>query len=179
MTRPAAQIICLSPVLRAPSPSPGTADRRSPGEGRGEGLRRPRRRGVTLIELGVCVIIVGVLLAMVTPSFSRVTEQNRVDAAAQYLRSIWSAQRVYWLEHRAFADSFAALDSLGLIDPKIVAGSDGFFAYAIDNVSDTTFSVTATRSGSGAWTGTLTITEDGEVTGNVNNGSAVLTPPDI
>ena len=29
----------------------------------------------------------------VAPSFVRVMEQNRVDASAQYLRSIWSAQR--------------------------------------------------------------------------------------
>jgi prepilin-type N-terminal cleavage/methylation domain-containing protein len=141
--------------------------------------RRSRPRGFTLLELGVCVIIMGILVAFIAPSFRRVTEQNRVDAAAQYLRSVWAAQRVYWLENRTFADSFAELDSLGLIDPKIVLGSDGYFGYAIGSVTDTTFSVTATRSGSSAWSGTLIITQDGEVTGNVNNGSAVLTPPDI
>ena len=36
--------------------------------------------------------IVGILVAFVVPSFTRVTEQSHVDAAAQYLRSIWSAR---------------------------------------------------------------------------------------
>ena len=141
--------------------------------------RTVRPRGITLLELGICVIIMGILVALVAPSFTRVTEQNRVDASAQYLRSVWSAQRVYWLENRTFADNFAVLDGLGLIDVKIAAGSDGYFAYVISNVTDTTFTVTATRSGSSAWSGTLTITQDGEVSGNVNNGAAVLTPLDI
>jgi hypothetical protein len=40
--------------------------------------------------------------------------------------------------------------------------------------------VNAHRSGSTVWGGTLTITQDGEVTGFVSgSGSAVLTPPDI
>jgi type II secretory pathway pseudopilin PulG len=141
--------------------------------------RAARPRGITLLELGICVIIMGILISLVAPSFTRVTEQNRVDASAQYLRSVWSAQRVYWLENRTFADNFAALDGLGLIDVKIAAGSDGYFAYVISNVTDTTFTVTATRNGSSAWSGTLTITQDGEVSGNVNNGAAVLTPLDI
>ena len=153
---------------------------RPPARSGHRGSRRLLRpRAFTLLDLGICVIVMGILLAMVAPSFTRVTEQNRVDAAAQYLRSVWAAQRVYWLENRTFADSFGDMDSLGLIDPKIVVGSDGYFTYAIDSVTDTTFSITATRSGSGAWSGTLTITQDGEVTGNVNNGSAVLTPPDL
>jgi len=144
---------------------------------------RPRRhqfrRGVTLIELGVCVIIASILLTLVVPSFSRVSEQNHVDAAAQYLRSIWSAQRVYWLENRTFATSLAPLDAIGLIDPKIAGGNDGYFTYAVSDVSADTFTVTATRNGSTRWTGTLRITQDGDVTGHVDDGATVLTAPDI
>jgi type II secretory pathway pseudopilin PulG len=132
------------------------------------------------MELSVAVIIAGVLVAFVVPSFSRVNEQNKVDAAAQYLRSIWSAQRVYWLENRTFTTDLAALGSMGLIDPKIVGGDDGYFDYAIDSATSSAFSVTAIRDGSSVWSGTLTITEDGEVTGFVSgSGGTVLTPPDI
>jgi hypothetical protein len=67
-----------------------------------------------------------------------------------------------------------------LIDPKIAGGDDGYFVYGLSNVSAEHFTVTAIRTGSSVWTGTLTITQDGEVTGFVaNNGGAVLTPPDI
>jgi len=136
------------------------------------------RKAFTLLELSICVIIVGILVAFTVPSFTRVTEQNHVDAASQYLRSIWFAERVYWLENRTFTDQLSNLNSLGLIDPKIAGGDDGYFQYTITAATSTAFSVTAIRNGSGVWSGTLTITQDGEVTGFVG-GSAVLTPPDI
>jgi type II secretory pathway pseudopilin PulG len=130
--------------------------------------------------MSIAIIIMGILVAFVVPGFTQVTEQNRVDAATQYLRSVWSAERVYWLEHRTFTEDLAELNSLGLIDPKIAGGDDGFFIYAINNVTDDTFTVTALRNGSGVWSGTLTITQDGEVTGFVSgSGGSVLTPPDI
>ena len=137
------------------------------------------RRGVTLLELSVTVILIGILVTLIVPSFSRVSEQSRVDAATQYLRSLWSAQRVYWLENRTFADDMSLLDALGLIDPKVATGNDGSFDYTISAATASTFTATATRNGSGVWNGTLTITEDGEVTGNVNNGTVVLLPPGI
>jgi prepilin-type N-terminal cleavage/methylation domain-containing protein len=152
--------------------------RREIGQPRGRGRRF--RRGVTLLELSVAIIIVGILVAFVVPSFTQVTEQNHVDAATQYLRSVWSAERVYWLEHRTFTNDFSTLNTLGLIDPKIAGGDDGYFLYGITNVSDETFTVGAIRNGSSLWTGTLSITQDGEVTGFVHHGAAnVLTPPDI
>ncbi len=141
--------------------------------------RGPIRRGVTLLELSIAIIICGILIAFVVPSFARVMEQNRVDAAAQYLRSIWSAERVYWLEHRTFTTSLNDLNSDGLIDPKILSGSDGFFNYSITAAGADTFNVTATRTGSGVWSGTMSITQDGEVTGYVSGSGKVLTPPDI
>src|SRR5688500_9215454 len=119
--------------------------------------RRPlsshRRLGVTLLELSITVIIVGILVAFVVPSFARVTEQNRVDAAAQYLRSIWSAQRVYWLENRTFTTSLSDLGDLGLIDNKIADGSDGHFNYSITAAASDSFNVMAQRNGSSVWTG--------------------------
>ena len=138
------------------------------------------RRGVTLLELSVTVILIGILVTLIVPSFSRVSEQSRCDAATQYLRTVWSAQRVYWLENRTFTNDLGQLDALGLIDAKVASGDDGYFVYAITNATDTGFTVNALRSGSGVWTGTLTITQDGEVTGFVSgSGGAVLTPPDI
>jgi len=149
--------------------------------GRAINTSRPiRRRGVTLLEMGVAVTIIGILVAFTVPSFTRVSEQSHVDVAAQYLRSIWSAQRVYWLEHKTFASTLADLDAMGLIDPKIAVGNDGYFAYSLSNAAADTFTATATRSGSGTWTGSLSITQDGGVTGHVSNGGGnVLTPPDL
>src|SRR5438045_7593232 len=105
--------------------------------------RRTRCRGVTLLELAIAVTIIGILVAFTVPSFSRVSEQSHVDVAAQYLRSIWSAQRVYWLEHKTFATTLADLDAIRLIDSKIAVGNDGYFAYSLSNVAADTFTATA------------------------------------
>jgi prepilin-type N-terminal cleavage/methylation domain-containing protein len=143
-------------------------------------LRRFCRRGFTLLELGITIIIVGVLVSFAVPSFSRVTEQGHVDAASQYLRSVWSAERLYWLENKTYTDSLGDLSTLKLIDPKIATGNDGYFNYTITAATSTTFSVTAARNGSGVWSGTLTITQDGAVSGHVNgSNSTVISPPDI
>jgi type IV pilus assembly protein PilE len=144
-------------------------------------FRKRLRRGMTLMEISVTVTVIAILMTFVVPGFNRVAEQNHVDAASQYLRSIWSAQRVYWLENRTFSDSLATLDAMGLIDPKIAGGSDGYFSYAISSSDASTFTVTATRSGSDVWSGTLQIEQDGEVTGTVSKGDSdsVLTPPSL
>lgn len=138
------------------------------------------RRGMSLVEMAVVIVIIGILLTLVLPAFNRVGEQARLDAAAQYLRSIWSAERVYWLENRSFTTSLANLDALGLIDPKILAGNDGSFDYSISAADATTFTVTATRSGSTVWSGTLSITQDGLVTGSiVGTAGRTLTPSEL
>ena len=143
-------------------------------------VQRARRRGFTLVELGVAVVIICIMVTLVVPSFVRVSEQNRVNAASQYLRSIWSAEQIYWLEHKTFTSDLTDLSSMGLIDGKIAAGNDGFFLYAISAADSTTFDVSATRNGSGVWTGSLRINQDGDVTGFVGgNNSVVLLPPDI
>jgi hypothetical protein len=128
--------------------------------------------------MSISITLCGILLALVVPNFTRVTEQHRVDSAALNLHSIWCAQRVYWLENRTYTDSLTDLKDMGLIDAKLL-GTTGGFGYSIADADATEFTVEATRSGSGTWSGTLEITEDGEVTGFISKGAVVLTPPDI
>jgi prepilin-type N-terminal cleavage/methylation domain-containing protein len=143
------------------------------------GRRTIRRRGVTLLEMSISITVMGILLALTVPSFSRVREQNQVDGATQYLRSIWCAERVYWLENKTFTDSMADLKGLNLIDAKLMAQTGGYM-YVISDATTASFTATATRTGSDHWTGTLQITQDGEVTGFVSDGGgSVLTPPDF
>jgi len=145
---------------------------------RGRKLRHSRR-GATLLEMGISITIMGILLALVVPSFKRVSEQSRVDAAAQYLRSIWCAERIYWLENRAFTDSLPTLNNMGLIDAKLLTATGGF-TYSLSDVRTDEFTATAQRTGSGSWTGTLQIKQDGEVMGFITDGGGtVLIPPEF
>ena len=79
------------------------------------------RRGYSLVEMIVAVIVAGVLLSIGVPRFQRSLEQSRADVAGANLRAIWSAQRLYWLQNRAFA---ADLNHTGLrqSDRSLAAG---------------------------------------------------------
>ena len=133
-----------------------------------------RRRGFSLVELMVVCTVMVILISMAAPSFRRSMEQSRADIAGANLRAIWTAQRLYWLEERTYTADLSVLESLDLLDPTIVAATTRY-VYAISAADDSTFLATATRSGSGLWTGQFTIDEDGNVSGVVQ----AIGEPDI
>jgi prepilin-type N-terminal cleavage/methylation domain-containing protein len=139
------------------------------------GVGGVRRRGISLIELMIVLMIVGILLASAAPSFRRSMEQSHADIAAANLRSIWTAERLYWLENRVFCGSLADLESLGLLDPTIVAASTPY-AYSV-TADATTFTAEAVRGGSSRFTGSLAITEAGTITGSVEDGRGTTIEP--
>lgn len=108
--------------------------------------------------------IMGVLLSLSLPSFHRLLEQSRADVAAANLRAIWSAERVYWLEYRAYTSDLTALQGLGLIDPTIVAGQ-GQYAYQITSADGNTFAAAATRAANARWNGAFGIDDTGVISG--------------
>ena len=146
-----------------PTPQPN-ADRSKP------------RRGFTLTELMVVMVMIGIMVAMSVPSYQRAIEQSRADIAAANLRAIWAAERLYWLENGKYTPApdpptpdtaLQSLHDLGLIDGDIVAGMGGY-TYAITNGSANSFTATATRSGT---SGNFSISDLGVVGGTVTVGS--------
>ncbi|MHC4179933.1 MAG: type IV pilin protein [Planctomycetota bacterium] len=118
------------------------------------------RRGVSLMEVMLVLVVIGILISMSAPTFHRSIEQSWADIAGANLRAIWSAERIYWLEYRTYTGDLSELESLGLLDPTIIAGT-ARYAYAISAADDSSFTATATRTGSVRWTGQLTIDESG------------------
>jgi Tfp pilus assembly protein PilE len=112
----------------------------------------------------VVLTMMGVLLSIAAPSFHQALEQSRFDLAAANLRSIWSAERLYWLENRSYAGDLNTLMTAGLIDPSMLSDTR-FYSYAISSPDGTTFSASATRINSTTWTGTLTIDQTGTLSG--------------
>ncbi|MDB5334513.1 MAG: prepilin-type N-terminal cleavage/methylation protein [Planctomycetaceae bacterium] len=134
------------------------------------------RRGISLVELLVCVTLIGIMTSMAVPSFRRAVDQSRADIATANLRAIWSAERCYWLEYRCYTSDLNLLRSLGLLDPTIVTSSS-FYAYDIPSAETTAFTATATRIGGTRWTGAFTIDETGVVSGSVNaSGEPTIVP---
>ncbi len=124
-------------------------------------------RGWSLVEIMVVMTIMGVLISMSFPSFNRSLEQARADIAGANLRAIWAAEKMYWLENRTYTSSLSQLQTLGLIDPAIVSATT-VYVYAIPSATSSSFTATATRTGSSQWSGALSINAPGDLTGSIS-----------
>jgi prepilin-type N-terminal cleavage/methylation domain-containing protein len=132
-----------------------------------------RRSGYSLIEALVALVMMSVLVAMGVPRFQLSLEQSRANVAGANLRSIWSAQRLYWLESRSYAPDLTTLASANLVDPSF-ASANAPYTYSVTVSSDgSSVSATATRSGSSSWSGGFTIASDGSFSGSVQQGGQV------
>jgi prepilin-type N-terminal cleavage/methylation domain-containing protein len=121
-------------------------------------------RGVSLMEVLVVLVVMGILISMSAPTFHRSIEQSWADIAGANLRAIWSAERLYWLEYRTYTSDLSELESLGLLDPTITSATTRYI-YALSSADASTFRATATRTGSVRWTGQLAIDQSGVLSG--------------
>lgn len=135
-----------------------------------------RTSGLSLIEVLVTMSLLAVTLNYSVPRFQVTVEQTRVDLAGANLSLVWTAQRMYRLDHDAFAVDLATLVSAGLLGSGY--SRDSHFSYAVVTATGDTLDVTATRVGSGTWSGTLRINELGELTGTIGSEAGrSLSPP--
>jgi type IV pilus assembly protein PilE len=99
---------------------------------------RTYQRGVTLLELMVVVVIVGIIASIAVPSYRNyVLRAQRSDATSALLR-VAAAQEKFYLQNNTYATT-AQLTTLGL-----AATERGWYTVAISNQSATGFTATAT-----------------------------------
>lgn len=86
---------------------------------------RGRQRGVTLMELLIVVVIVGLLAAVAVPSY----RENAIRAARSDARTVLqdalSRQEQFFLDNRTYANSLAALN-------LVAATENGYYSVSID-----------------------------------------------
>lgn len=68
------------------------------------------KKGFTLLELLVVVLIIGILAAIALPQYSKAIERSRMAEAVTMLASIAQAQQRKFLQTDGYASSFVGLD---------------------------------------------------------------------
>jgi len=99
------------------------------------------KKGFTLIEVLIVVIILGMLATLSVPQFTRVISRARLAEAWAGLGAVRTGQAIYFMEHSTYADAIGDLDC----DP-----ASGDFAFSIISASGATFNALATGSGDAA-----------------------------
>jgi prepilin-type N-terminal cleavage/methylation domain-containing protein len=123
-------------------------------------------RGYTLVEMMIVLVVMGVMISFGIPKFSRALEQSRANVAGANLRAIWTAERIYWLDNRTYTTNLQVL-SPNLLDSSILSDTSYSYQVQVPAADGTLFTATATRAAKASWSGTLTITQDGGLTGTL------------
>ena len=74
-------------------------------------LRDKRKKGFTLLEMLIVVVILGVLTAIAVPTYNKVIKRSRVADGLNMLDVLASAQNKYFVEHGQYTDNLADLNA--------------------------------------------------------------------
>ncbi len=131
--------------------------------------RAKDRKGFSLVELAVVVIIIGVLAAFGVPRLLKSVERSKASEAFGYLSAVRSAQERYQARQGEYATVLTTLD-MEVSDPK-------YYSVGSITADEDSWSMTLTRQGASAGYGayTVTFTQEGYDSAN----STINAQPDI
>ena len=69
-----------------------------------------RKKGFTLLELIIVIIVIGILASIALPRYMRVAEKGRTTEAKSILSALRSAQVRYNAQYSVYADNASSLD---------------------------------------------------------------------
>ncbi|MFO8053235.1 MAG: prepilin-type N-terminal cleavage/methylation domain-containing protein [Candidatus Omnitrophota bacterium] len=132
------------------------------------------RKGFTLLELLIVVIVVAILASFAVPQYLSAVERAKGGKARHNLSIIMQAEKMC----RAANDSYVAIDdtpdnnpcggegNLGTFVEMTDIGADNDWTYASSNVGTNAITLTATRNGGPNNGETITLDQDGTWGGN-------------
>ncbi|MFA5162203.1 MAG: prepilin-type N-terminal cleavage/methylation domain-containing protein [Elusimicrobiales bacterium] len=107
------------------------------------------KRGFTLVELAVVIVIIGVLAAFGVPRFRQAVERSKAGESFNYLSAVRSAQERYHSRLAVYSDAVDKLD-INFPAPK-------YFSVGDMTQDEISWSTTLFRTGSTAGYGPYTV----------------------
>jgi len=107
------------------------------------------KKGFTLVELAVVIVIIGVLAAFGVPRFREAVERSKAGEAYNYLSAVRSAQERYHSRQGAYSSAAANLD-INFPAPK-------YFSIGTLTADEASWDVVLYRTGSSAGYGKYTV----------------------
>lgn len=108
------------------------------------------KKGFTLMELLVVVIIIATFAAMTYPSFRSSIERARASEAVHMIGAIQAAQQKHFVNYEVYGTDFRDINdfkpAVANFDPAQTSFSTDYFTYQMNSGSN---SVVATRNGAG------------------------------
>jgi len=134
--------------------------------------RSKTRKGFTLVELAVVIVIIGVLAAFGVPKFLNSVEKSKASEAFNYLSTVQSAQKRYLAQNGVYATTVGALD-ISLPAPQYF--TVGAITAAGVSTGAPEWSLALTRNSSSSYAYTVAWTQNGFDT----SSSTITTYPQI
>ncbi len=131
-----------------------------------------RKKGFTLIEIMMTMVIVAILVGLALPSARETLRKSRRSDAMEVLSRIHLAQERYRINHA----TYGTLTQLGAATDPLIS-PDGHYSLAIDSTSATAYRLVATALGDQAsdFCGTFTLTFNaGVITKTTSSGDAAV-----
>jgi len=113
------------------------------------------RKGFTLVELAVVIVIIGVLAAFGVPRFLKSVERSKAAEAFQYLSALRAAEERYISKEGTYTATQSSLD-ISQVDPKYF--DVGTIVPSTGSAGDSTWTLTLTRKSATSSYGTYTVT---------------------
>ena len=131
--------------------------------------RRKSIRGLTLIELLMVIVIVGVLAAIAIPTYSNYMQRARRADAKTALQQVQAAQEMWRAERGQYCTDATAEATLRTTMGAPATTISSYYTWAFTAKSATAFTAQATPTGSQASDGWLAINQDGTKTSQYTN----------